>query len=44
MIIVRGVPFLLPAGKRKGIAQLSGKKTIFFKKQDLVYLYDFHTI
>ena len=32
MIILKGVPFLLPAGKRIGIAQLAGKKEHRFQK------------
>ena len=32
MIIVRGVPFLLPAGQRIGISQLAGKTRIPFSK------------
>ena len=33
MIIVKCVPFLLPAGKRIGTAQLAGKKkNTFFQK------------
>ena len=32
MIIVRGAPFLLPAGKRIGTAQLAGKKKHLFSK------------
>ena len=45
MIIVKGVPFLLLAGKRTGTAQLSPKKgTPLTKIFKYVYVYDFGTI
>ena len=47
MIIVKGVPFLLPADKRIGTAQLAGKKrTLFFQKKKFkrVHFFDICTI
>ena len=35
MIIVKGIPFLLPAGKSIGTAQLAGKKEHIFQKVKL---------
>ena len=47
MIILKVVPFLLPAGKRIGTAQLAGKKRTPFSKNKIFrgdYFFDFHTL
>ena len=47
MIIVRGVPFLLPAGKDIRTAQLAGKKRTPFSKNKIfksVHFFYFHAI
>ena len=47
MIILIGVPFLLPAGKRIVIAQLAGKKRTPFSKNKIFkgdYFFDFNTL
>ena len=46
MIIVTGVPFLLPASKRIGIAQLVGKKRTPVSKNKIFKrnFYSFYTI
>ena len=36
MIILKGIPFLLPAGKRIGTAQLAGKKEHLFQRNRIV--------
>ena len=47
MIILKGVPFLLPAGKGIGTAQLTGKKRTPFSKNKIFkddYFSDFHAL
>ena len=47
MIILKGVPFLLPAGRRIGIAQLAGNKRTPFSKNIIFkgdYIFDFHAL
>ena len=47
MINLKGVPFLLPAGKRIGTAQLAGKKRTPFSKNRIYkgdYFFDFHAL
>ena len=47
MIILKGVPFLLPAGKRIGTGQLAGKKRTPFLKNKIFkgdYFFDFHAL
>ena len=47
MIILKGVPFLLPAGKRIGTAQLAGKKRTPFSKNKIFkcdYFFDFNAL
>ena len=47
MFILKGVLFLLPAGKRIGTAQLAGKKRTPFLKKKMFkgdYFFDFHAL
>ena len=47
MIILKGVPFLLPADKWIGTAQLAGKKRTTFSKNKIFkgdYFFDFHAL
>ena len=47
MIILIGAPFLLPAGKRIGTAELAGKNEHFFSKNKLFkydYFFNFDTL
>ena len=46
-MILKGVPFLLPAGKRIGRAQLAGEKRTPFPKNKIFkgdYFFDFHVL
>ena len=47
MVILKGVPFLLPAGKRIGTAQLAEKKITPFSTNKIFkgdYFFDFHAL
>ena len=47
MIVLKGVPFLLRAGKRVGTAQLAGKKRTPFSKNKIFkgdYFFDFYAL
>ena len=44
MIIVGGVSYLLPAGKRVGTAQLAGIREHLFEEKNNVYFNNLHTI